>query len=777
MSPSIPVSDTRAPVIVAGMHRSGTSLVASWLREMGVEMGAEMVPPDANNRHGYFEDTGFLELNRRLLEGATPGDDGGHPDWGWTESEQLDLGSLDERLDDARELIAASATGDRYWGWKDPRTTLLLDFWDRASGGEARYVLLYRYPWDVADSMQRLGADVFLRHPEYAYSIWRTYNRRLLDFHRRHRDRAALVSTNALVHDPGTFADLLRDKLGLGLDPAALEDVFDDEGMFATLEGTDPLIGLVAATSPECVELLAELDDEADLSSAGRWRDPGCLAGVPDDPPTVSVVLPCFDHGHFLVEAVASVERCAPGSEMIIVDDGSSQPATLEILEVLRGAGYNVVTQENQGLAAARNTGIELARGAYVLPLDADNRLRAGFVSAAAGILDARPEVGVVYSDRRDFGARSGVVELGDFDPDRLLVMNYIDACAVFRKDLWATAGGYDPGMTPWEDWELWVAGCERGWRFHHLAETGFDYRVRPGSLAHDANDPEIRRRLVARVVARHEEIYRRRLTNLATIAGELAQGLIELDRKRGAQVMSRDAELARRDQEIRRRDNELTSAYEEIRRRDNELASAYENTRHRDAELASAYEEIRKRDTDLVNAYEEVRKRDTENVRRCEQIRKRDAEITRRDHKIVELEEAAGAREDDHAWLEEKLAEQETAMAEARRGQKWLEGKLAERDAEIDAARESLETSKRETAALADELEGSRRSLAAAEADRAELERRGDEQQDLLDRIHASRGWRLASFLGRVAERLLPRGSARRRFVGRLSGRPEGGR
>ena len=120
-------------------------------------------------------------------------------------------------------------------------------------------------------------------------------------------------------------------------------------------------------------------------------------------------MIPCYDLGELLVEAVASAERSAPERcELIVVNDGSRQPRTLEILGVLRDAGYRVLDQPNAGLAAARNRGIREARGRCILPLDADNRLLPGFPAAALRVLDAEPEVGVVYGDRLDFGLRSG---------------------------------------------------------------------------------------------------------------------------------------------------------------------------------------------------------------------------------------------------------------------------------------------------------------------------------------------------------------------------------
>ena len=157
------MSAERSPVVVAGMHRSGTSLVASVLSALGVDMGGRLLPADAHNPRGYFENEKFLSLNRRMLDAATLAGDGGHRDWGWTESERLDRGCLPQFIEAAGALVAEHAGAVGRWGWKDPRTTLLLDFWHGLLPDPA-YALVYRFPWDVAVSMQRLGTEVFLRH-------------------------------------------------------------------------------------------------------------------------------------------------------------------------------------------------------------------------------------------------------------------------------------------------------------------------------------------------------------------------------------------------------------------------------------------------------------------------------------------------------------------------------------------------------------------------------------------------------------------------------------
>lgn len=557
------------PLIIAGMHRSGTSLAASLVAASGVRLGGRLLPPDAGNPAGYFEDVDLVALQGRILTACTPAGDGGHRDWGWTESEQLDRGRLADFRGEARAIVAARDARPGLWGWKDPRTTLLLDFWDELLPG-ARYLLLYRFPWDVADSMQRLGADVFLDHPEYGYRIWSFYNRHLLGFHRRHRDRSVLVSADAVVQRPERLAAPLRERLGVALDGAAPERLID-RAAYVSRGGSDPLIALAAAASPEAVELLAALDRAAEVPATGLWsadRRSLRLAPAPEDGPVdLSIVVPCFDHGEFLLEAVASAERAAPAAcELIVVDDGSRQPRTREVLAALGELGYRALAQPNAGLAVARNNGIAASRGRYLLPLDADNRLRPGYAAAAVRLLDQAPAIGVVYGDRHEFGQRSRTVNVPEFDLDRLLAANYIDACAVFRREVWSDCGGFDGAMPAWEDWEFWISAAERGWGFHHVPGVGFDYRVRPHSLVTQCARAEVGEPLRHYMIDKHRELYLGRLPSLLTWAHEGAA--------RAADLAAAAASLRRQVEELREQATRAAAAAEHERRERDRLAA-----------------------------------------------------------------------------------------------------------------------------------------------------------------------------------------------------------
>lgn len=201
----------------------------------------------------------------------------------------------------------------------------------------------------------------------------------------------------------------------------------------------------------------------------------------------VSIIIPCYNHGPMLREALASVEQVRNENllEVIIVDDGSSEVETGRILSKAQEKGYVVVSQPNRGVGAARNTGIRLAKGEFILPLDSDNRLRDVYLNQGVSILRENPSVGVVYADAEYFGERSGRLYASDFDLSSLIRMNFIDACALYRRRLWEELGGYDANMPLMgvEDWDFWLRLACNGVTFVHVSKIGFDYRVRKDSM------------------------------------------------------------------------------------------------------------------------------------------------------------------------------------------------------------------------------------------------------------------------------------------------------
>ncbi|MBD1938821.1 sulfotransferase [Microcoleus sp. FACHB-68] len=273
-------------LIITGMHRSGTSLTASFIQALGINLGENFFAADIFNAKGYFEDLDFLEFQRTILQNCCRQGEAGWTDWGWTESEWLDRDNFHNYIEPAKELIASRHQKSAFWGWKDPRTSLMLDFWEQLLP-EARFLLVYRLPWDVADSILRLNSGIFTEHPEYPLKVWAFYNRHLLDFYARHSDRCILVNINTLLQSPTRLVELLETKLNLKVasdyEPARLKEIYDSS-LFNSLGRQHPLVQLLQHIAPQYFSLLADLDRVADIPSdfsqeptSGNISHPECL--------------------------------------------------------------------------------------------------------------------------------------------------------------------------------------------------------------------------------------------------------------------------------------------------------------------------------------------------------------------------------------------------------------------------------------------------------------------------------------------------------------------
>lgn len=209
----------------------------------------------------------------------------------------------------------------------------------------------------------------------------------------------------------------------------------------------------------------------------------------------LSIITPCFNHGQYLDEMLDSISQTINGInfEIIIMNDGSSDLFTIQKLKNIQDEGRAIVLhQQNQGLGAARNNAIKSAKGKYILPLDADNKLNKEFANQSVDLLEANNEISVVYTDCIFFGERSGYHKVGDFDMIKLIGGNYIDACAVYRKLVWEECGGYDEKMPVMghEDWDLWLNMISKGHKFYYNRIPGFYYRVVGNSMLRTVTIP-----------------------------------------------------------------------------------------------------------------------------------------------------------------------------------------------------------------------------------------------------------------------------------------------
>jgi glycosyltransferase involved in cell wall biosynthesis len=201
----------------------------------------------------------------------------------------------------------------------------------------------------------------------------------------------------------------------------------------------------------------------------------------------ISIIIPCYNSEHTLEDTLISVkDQNFEDWEAIIVNDGS--PDNLEAIAiqwVQKDNRFKYYTKLNGGLGAARNFGISKANGKYILPLDSDNKVRPDYCKKAIEILEKDSSIGVVYGDAMYFGEKEGLWKVGEFSKYKMMQYNYIDACAIIRKTVFDSIGGYDTNL-PYqghEDWDLWLSIIQSAFKFYYLESVSFDYRVSSTSM------------------------------------------------------------------------------------------------------------------------------------------------------------------------------------------------------------------------------------------------------------------------------------------------------
>jgi heptosyltransferase-3 len=187
----------------------------------------------------------------------------------------------------------------------------------------------------------------------------------------------------------------------------------------------------------------------------------------------VDIVITSYNYASYLGEAIASALAQTYPCRVTVIDDGSTDDS----LGVARRYPVRVIAQANQGLAAARNTVLREAAGAYVMFLDADDVLEPTYVERCLAALQAAPpHVAYAYTQMRLFGAETGIFASRPFDRRALPRGNFVNAAALMRRDVLMRAGGYDPSWrVGHEDYELYM----------RLLSLGYEGVFVPAPLLH----------------------------------------------------------------------------------------------------------------------------------------------------------------------------------------------------------------------------------------------------------------------------------------------------
>lgn len=202
----------------------------------------------------------------------------------------------------------------------------------------------------------------------------------------------------------------------------------------------------------------------------------------------IAVIVPCYNDGTTVRETVESVKTTEP-VELVIVDDGSSDPHTHQVLAELESEGERVVRHEsNRGLVEARMTALAATSAPLVLPLDSDDCLVPGALVAMADLLDAHPEAVACCGDYEEFGDSPELVRTvpHGLDPFRVAYTNEYPITSMFRRELLEAVNGWrfngPEELLSYEDWDLWMKIADREAQIVYLpGQLVYRRRLHPG--------------------------------------------------------------------------------------------------------------------------------------------------------------------------------------------------------------------------------------------------------------------------------------------------------
>jgi glycosyltransferase involved in cell wall biosynthesis len=244
--------------------------------------------------------------------------------------------------------------------------------------------------------------------------------------------------------------------------------------------------------------------------------------------PEISVIIPCFNQGRYLDEAIQSVlQQTFQDFEIIVVNDGSTEPQTIEKLNAIDFPKTRVLHTPNLGLPGARNLGIRNAAGRFILPLDADDRIAPTYLAKARAVMERDPGIGIVYCKGSYFGKMSGPWNLPAYRFPDILLSPRIHCCSLFRKADWAVAGGYCEEMIHgWEDYDLWLSFIGMGRGVHRIPEALFHYRQHEVNMTKKISKKRSKE-LYGTLFHRHRALYEANILGLVLLGGSFHRRLI----------------------------------------------------------------------------------------------------------------------------------------------------------------------------------------------------------------------------------------------------------
>lgn len=225
--------------------------------------------------------------------------------------------------------------------------------------------------------------------------------------------------------------------------------------------------------------------------------------------PLISVIVPCYNDGKYINECLNSIHnQNYKNYEIIVINDGSTNTLTNEIINNISHPNIRVLQTENQGPSKARNQAIKESKGKYILPLDSDNKIGKSFIKEAIEILETKSKIKIVNCNLRLFGAKKGIIKFEPYSIQKLLCKNLIECASVYRRKDYNNTKGYNPNMREtFEDWDFWLSLLEEGGDVYTINRPEVYYRVKKESRNSSVSHEQFKR-LRSQIYTNHKHLY-----------------------------------------------------------------------------------------------------------------------------------------------------------------------------------------------------------------------------------------------------------------------------
>lgn len=229
--------------------------------------------------------------------------------------------------------------------------------------------------------------------------------------------------------------------------------------------------------------------------------------------PLISIIIPYYNCEQYIEETLASIEgQTYKNFEVILVNDGSKEDSTLFLKNLLKHKNIHYLYQDNKGVSAARNLGATIAKGEFLLFVDADNKLHSHYLEKTHKTLLSNPKCKLVYTKAEFFEAKTGVWDIPTYTQFQdLLFSNKIDSLALIKKSDFELLNGFDETFNTHEDWDYWIRLLKDGGEVIFLDEVLYYYRKRLDKTSLTdmlIENPTINKKDWQKIYIKHSDIY-----------------------------------------------------------------------------------------------------------------------------------------------------------------------------------------------------------------------------------------------------------------------------